>query len=216
LSRVTSLVSFIKKDLNQYNMRDVNAAQILYSLNKAQEDIVTLEDVVEYDQTLHVVTGQVAYPLGVTLGTPPVLLPITKRIISITFPDHWNYPMQYLTKMEFGDVITLEGYLIFPKYLTVRNNALEFWGAPSADLNGGVITLHEYLKKQTQDMSISYEPEIDSSFDEAMRMYAVWYNLPLDHPQKDNQYTRYTAERKIKAAAGSDRISKPRSAIPNW
>jgi len=195
-------------------MRDINAAQILYSLNKAQEDIAAHEDLIEYDQTINIVTGQVAYPLGVTSGNN--IIPITKRIISIQFPDHWNYPMQLLTMLEFGDAITRESFLIYPKYVTVRNKALEFWGAPTADQNASVIKLHEYLKKQTADMSETYEPEIDSMFDEALRMYAVWFNLPIDHPEKDNQFERYALERKAKASADSHVISKPRSPIPNW
>jgi hypothetical protein len=199
-------------------MRDINSPQIIYSLNKAQEDIVNLEDILEYDQSVTIATGVKAYPLGVLNPPtiPAVLLPITKRIISIEFPDHWNYPMQYLSQLEFGDVITEETFLIYPKYLTVRNNALEFWGAPPAQLNVTVLKLHEYLRKQIQDMSLSYEPEIDDSFDEALRMYAVWHNLPLDHPQKDNQYMRYVGERKLKATAATHKISKPRSSIARW
>ena len=214
MSRVTSLVSYIKKDLNQYNMRDINSAQILYSLNKGQEDIAAHEDLIEYDQTINVATGVKAYPLGFVSGN--TIIPITKRIISIQFPDHWNYPMQLLTMMEFGDAITRETNLIYPKYVTVRNKAFEFWGAPTADQNGSVIKLHEYLKKQTADMSETNEPEIDSMFDEALRLYAVWFNLPIDHPQKDDMFAHYVNERKTKASADSHVLSKPRSSIPNW
>jgi hypothetical protein len=195
-------------------MRDVNTPQIIDALNKSQEDIATLEDLIEADQILTIATGQTAYPLGFQSGQ--TFLSIVKRVVSIEWPDTWNYPMQWLTMTQFADKISVETHLIFPKYVTIRNNCFEIFGPPAANQQGTTIKLHNYLRKQTADMSFSYEPEINSSYDQAMRMYAVWFNLPIDHPQKDIMEERYTNARLGKASVSGHKLSQARSSIPNW
>lgn len=214
MSRVTELISFVKRDLNQYNMRDLNTAQILFALNKGQETITKLEDLLEADQSITIVTNTAAYAVGYQSGN--TLLPIVKRIISIQWPTTWTYPIQWKTKQQFAELITSEPSLNYPLYVTYRNNKLEFWGIPTAALNGSVLKLHNYLKKQTVDMSDSVEPEILSDYDNALRIFAVYYLLPIDHEQKDNMYQRFMDEKDLHAGISNEKHSYPRSLNCTW
>ena len=166
MSRVAEIISFVKKDLGQYNQRNVNSAQILFAINKAQEELVMRENLLDVEIVLSIpapltpVTTSAKYPLVYTSGSPPVTQTIIKRVKGVVFPSDWIYPILWRTGQQFDNDMSLEPNLTFPKYMTIRGGNLEMYGSLQPGNTAASLTLNCLLARQTKDCSSSYEPEI--------------------------------------------------------
>ncbi len=219
MSRVTEILSFVKKDLEQYNQRDVNAAQILFALNKGQEELIMREDLLDVEITIAItaplvpVTTSAKYPLVYSSGNPVVTQPIIKRIKGVVFPSDWIYPILWRTSQQFDEDMSLEPNLTFPKYMTIRGGNLEVYGSLQPGDSPATLILNCLLARQTQDCSDSYEPEIKGHWDTALRYYADKYLLPITSEGRPILEAMFEAE--IKKLSGIDNTKDSFSRSPN-
>jgi hypothetical protein len=216
MSRFTEIVSRIKKDLNQYNVKNININEIKWAINQSQQNFIFQHNLIEKEITIPIVSGTRVYPLvyhvGGTGSGEGEDLPIIKKIKSIKFPDTW-VNIQWRTSKQFDAEVSEMPDITYPLIVTVRGQNLELWGAPT-DINAEIV-YWAYLRKQTQDADENYEPEIDSIFDEAVRYYADYLLMPLDHPLRLQMKQEGEAEaEQYTNITNTDSYS--RSPIPNW
>lgn len=229
MSRVTEIVSFVKKDLGQYNQRDINTAQIYYAINKGQESIIMTEGFLFKKITIDVVAGLLAgttdtYPL--VYGATPQA--IVKRVVSAVWPDTWA-PIQWKTPQQFDDLKTIfnaavpdygnpTGYqntLTYPLFCCIRGGNIEFLGPPQ-DPTGVTFTLGVLLSKQSKDADDTYDPEVPSQYDTALRFFADWFLLPIDNPARVEMWDEFDLQVKRYEGILNDTDSFSRSPEPTW
>ena len=93
MSRVTELIFWINKDLVTYNIRKVNDPEIVSAINKGIEKICSLQNVVEGEIPVTLVTGTTVYALPAyfkkATGKEPItlqdLLRDKNRTVSVKF-----------------------------------------------------------------------------------------------------------------------------------
>lgn len=225
MSRVSEIISLVKKDLGQYNQRDVNISQILFAMNKGQTDIIMTENFLEKKITFDIVNDLVAgtdnqYSLQFSNQS------IVKKVVSAYFPDTWG-KIIWCTPQQFDENQTYfnnhpadytgtnPSSLTYPLFVTIRGGNIEFLAAPQ-DPAGTTFTLGVWLSKQSQDASLTVEPEIPSQYDTALRYYADWYLLPIEHPARDKVYSYFNNEIKRFEGILNNTDSYPRSPNPIW
>ncbi len=198
MSRISEIAFFVKKDLSDTS---INFDEIVFAINKGQEDIALKDDVIEYSQQITLLANQKEYSLLVPIGTEPNIVnkDLIKKIKSIIYPAEWIWETEFLTDKQFDRLKSIYQYLTYPYYATVRNGNLEFHSATPASVATKVLTLQCALKKPTQDavmFGTVIEPETPSDFDTALRYYADWYMTPFSNPNRELAYLLYDNERK--------------------
>jgi len=196
-------MSFVKRDLGQYNQRDVNGEEILFAINQGQEDIIMNENILQVNITVPMVNAQAQYPLYYTplLGVDPVPLAIVKRVISIRYPDGWPCTTIFKTSQQLDEIITEDPDITDPMYVTIRplsmeygTQYIEFFGAPVIGTTPLSVKLQCELSRQVYDASDIVELTVPVHYDTALRYFAVEYLLPLDSPIRQIANAKYVEE----------------------
>jgi len=125
---------------------------------------------------------------GSGTGTAKQAVGYVRKITSMQIPTTWN-KLYYKTDQQLDEILSNNASVTTPTYFTVRNKQLVFHSAPTIDDES--IVLQVSLYRQSQDMSDSIEPEIDSYFDECLETYAVWFLLPESNPLRQNKRQEY-------------------------
>ena len=208
MSRVDKIASWVKKDLLQFNKREISFSEIIEAINQAQQAVAMADDVLDVTATMTLTTAGTNYPLIITVLNPGsvqvTITDIVKRIKSSYYNVSGIKPPQWLNNAQFDYQRTVEAAPAYPKYATVRNNTIEFYGAPGIALNGKTFTMQIILSKQSTDASGTYEPETPQQYDSALRYYADWYLLPLE-----------STNREVVIKAFNDEITNKKSILAN-
>lgn len=175
MSRVTELIFWINKDLVTYNIRKVNDPEIVSAINKGIEKICSLQNVVEGEIPVTLVTGTTVYALPAYF----------KKATGIVFPRGFVPHVEFMTRTQFDQKLTHDRHLPFPKYACIKNNAFNLWGPPTSDINGSIITIQAYFNTQITPASLTFEPVTPLNYDTAIRYFADYYLSPIDNDARD-------------------------------
>lgn len=222
MSRVTAAIQEVKRYLNEYNIRDVNVHQILYQLNEAQGDIAIKEDCIEQSIVVDLVPGKAEYDYLLDPETNKLSasgVDVIKRLKSIQVPVEWNNPI-FLIDKDYDELLSSVPSLSYVQYIIIRNGKLVFYGAPTDDDSGKIVTLQCYLNAPSIDANNNETDPVDfqtpKMFDKALHYKAAAELMPIESKGKAILLNLYETECKEKSGVFNLKTNTVRSPKPNW
>lgn len=215
--RVLKCVSAVKRLLLQYNFRGINTPEIFDALNKGQIDIVLKENLIQKEIKIAAVEDQAEYDIAYTEGEGDnkVVRFIVKIIRSIRFPQTWG-KMPYKNNQQFDEILNTYGSLTYPYCYTIRNDQIVVHAAPSSVEDIDDIILQTYLKEPINSCDDENEFEIPSCYDIALIEFALWFLLPVNHPNKETHKANFEIEKNKYSGENTNQSSASRVPDCKW
>lgn len=216
MSRVTEIMQLVKRDLLDYNVRNVNSAEIFHALYEGQKHLAIAEDCIEIKVEIILVEDQAEYNFAYNGGgEDDVDLFIIKRVKSLQQPGTWP-ELSFPVDEEFDKLKSYDASTSITEFAIIRNNKIEFYAPPGSADDGEKVTLQVFLKAPTLKPDDTNEIQTPIEFDQALRYFCLWFYLPLTSKDKSIAWNEMEREISRKSGVFNNRMNKVRSPKCNW